>query len=62
MHPVLARRRPWALGAVVAGAVVAGAAAGAAAAYVAGRLGTQDAPGALDPEQVVAVVDRPEDH
>jgi membrane protein DedA with SNARE-associated domain len=57
MSAVLARRWPWALA-----AVVAGAATGAAAAYVAGRLGTQDAPGALDPEQVVAVVDRPEDH
>lgn len=52
--PVGVRRWRWAVG-----AAVAGAAAGAAVAYVASRLRTQDAPGALDPEQVEAVVDRP---
>jgi hypothetical protein len=50
----LVRRWPWAVS-----AAMAGAAAGVAAAYVVGRLRTQDVPGALDPEQMVAVVDRP---
>ena len=49
------RRWPWALGAALAGAV-----GGAAVAYVAGRLQGPDAPGAQEPEQLQAVVDRPE--
>lgn len=53
--PFAVRRWPWAVG-----AAVAGAAAGAAAAYVLSRLRTQDAPGALEPDEVEAVVDRPE--
>ena len=48
-----ARRWPWAVGAALAGAT-----AGAAVAYVVGRLSTPDAPDALEPEQVQAVVDR----
>ena len=50
----LLRRWRWA-----GSAAVAGAAAGVAAAYVVGRLRPQDALDALDPESVVAVVDRP---
>lgn len=53
--PVAVRRWPWAVGAAVAGAL-----AGAAVAYVASRLRTQDAPDAIEPEQVQAVVDRPD--
>ena len=52
--PVSVRRWPWAVG-----AAVAGAAAGVAVAYVVQRLHTQDPPGAVDPETVEAVVDRP---
>ena len=48
---------PWAVTAAVAGAV-----AGVAAAGVVRRLSTRDAPDALDPEQLRADVDRPEDH
>lgn len=51
--PTAARRWPVALT-----AAIAGAAAGAAVALVLRRLRTQDAPGALEPEQVEAVVDR----
>ena len=54
--PIGARRWPWA---VVA--AVAGAAAGAAVATLVGRLVGQDAPGAQEPEDVQAVVDRPGD-
>ena len=53
---VRARRWPWALA-----ASVAGAAAGAAVAYAARRVQGQDDPGAVEPEQVRAVVDRPDD-
>jgi len=49
------RRWPWALGAALAGAV-----GGAAVAYVAGRLQVPDALGAQEPEQLQAVVDRPD--
>lgn len=51
--PVAVRRWPWALG-----AAVLGAAAGAGVAYVLQRVVGQDAPGAQDPEDVQAVVDR----
>ena len=51
-----APRWPWALA-----AVVAGAAAGAAVAYAARRVQGQDRPDAVDPQQLRAVVDRPED-
>jgi hypothetical protein len=51
-----ARRWPWALA-----ATVAGAAAGAAVAYAVRRVDGQDRPGAVDPEQLEAVVDRPDD-
>ena len=50
--PVAVRRWPWAVG-----AALAGAAAGAAAAYATRRLRTTDAPEAVEPEQVEAVVD-----
>lgn len=53
---VPARRWPWALA-----ATVAGAAAGAAVAYAARRVDGTDSPGAVEPEQVRAVVDRPLD-
>jgi len=48
-----ARRWPWALAATVAGAAAGAAVAGAA------RRG-QDRAGAVDPQQVQAVVDRPD--
>jgi hypothetical protein len=54
--PVGVRRWPWAVT-----AAVVGAAAGAAVAMLAGRLLGQDAPGAQDPEDVQAVVDRAKD-
>jgi hypothetical protein len=50
------RRWPWALA-----ATVAGAAAGAAVAYAVRRVQGQDRPGAVEPEQLQAVVDRPDD-
>jgi hypothetical protein len=53
--PVAVRRWPWAVG-----AALAGAAAGAVAAYAVQRLRTQDAPDAVEPEQLQAVVDRPD--
>ena len=53
---VPARRWPWAVA-----AVVAGGAAGAAAAYAVRRVEGTDAPGAVEPDQVQAVVDRPDD-
>ena len=49
------RRWRWALA-----AAVAGAAAGAAVAYAVRRVEGQDAPGAVEPEQLQAVVDRPD--
>ena len=49
------RRWPWAFG-----AAVAGAAAGAVVALAIGRVRTADVPGAQDPEELQAVVDRPE--
>lgn len=52
--PVGVRRWPWALA-----AAALGAAAGAAVALFVGRVLGQDAPGAQDPEDVQAVVDRP---
>lgn len=52
--PVAVRRWPWAVG-----AAVAGAAAAAAVTWAVGRLRTSDAPDALEPEEVQAVVDRP---
>ncbi|MBW3551714.1 MAG: hypothetical protein KY442_13295, partial [Proteobacteria bacterium] len=54
--PVGARRWPWA---VLAAAV--GAAAGAGVALLVGRLIGEDAPGAQEPEELQAVVDRPTD-
>jgi hypothetical protein len=53
-RPAVARRWPWAVGAAVLGALVGGLVAA-----VLRRVGGGDAPGALDPEDVVAVVDRP---
>ncbi len=50
------RRWPWALA-----AAVAGAAAGGGVAHVARRLAGQDRPGAVEPEQLRAVVDRPDE-
>jgi hypothetical protein len=50
------RRWPWALAAVVAGAV-----AGGGVAYAVRRVEGVDAPGAVEPEQLRAVVDRPDD-
>ncbi len=52
---VPARRWPWALAATAAGAL-----AGACVAYAVRRVEGQDSPGAVEPEQLVAVVDRPE--
>lgn len=52
--PVAVRRWPWAVG-----AAVAGAGAGVGVAFLLRRLRTQDAPDAVDPDQVEAVVDRP---
>ena len=49
------RRWPWAVA-----AVLAGAAAGAAVAYAAPRVQGQDGPGAVEPEQLQAVVDHPD--
>ena len=49
------RRWPWALA-----ATVAGAAAGAAVAYAVRRVEGQDRPDAVEPEQLQAVVDRPD--
>ncbi len=54
-EPVEVRRWPWALG-----AAVAGAAAGTAVAFAMEQVRPPDAPGALDPAEVQAVVDRPE--
>jgi hypothetical protein len=51
-----ARRWPWALA-----ATVAGAAAGGGVAYAVRRVAGQDPPGAVEPAQLRAVVDRPED-
>jgi outer membrane lipoprotein SlyB len=51
-----ARRWPWALAATVAGAV-----AGTAVAYAVRRVQGQDRPGAVEPDQVRAVVDRADD-
>ena len=50
------RRWPWALA-----ASLAGAAAGAAVAYAVRRSWWGERPGAVDPEQVEAVVDRPDE-
>ena len=50
------RRWPWALA-----AVLAGAAAGGAVAYAVRRVEGTDAPGAVELDQVQAVVDRPDD-
>jgi hypothetical protein len=50
------RRWPWALA-----ASLAGAAAGGAVALAVRRVQGQDRPGAVDPEQLQAVVDRPDD-
>ena len=50
------RRWPWAVAAVVAGAC-----AGGAVAYVLRRVQGTDAPGAVDPDELLAVVDRPDD-
>ena len=55
--PVSVRRWPWALA-----AAGAGAAAGVGVAIVLSRLRTQDAPDALEPEQLKAVVDRADSH
>jgi hypothetical protein len=51
-----ARRWPWALA-----ATVAGAAAGGGVAYAVRRVAGQDRPGAVEPEQLQAVVDRQDD-
>ncbi len=53
---VPARRWPWALA-----ATMAGAAAGAAVAYAVRRVEGTESPGAVEPEQLRAVVDRPDD-
>ena len=53
---VPARRWPWAVA-----AVVAGGAAGAAVAYAVRRVEGVDSPEAVDPQEVQAVVDRPDD-
>jgi hypothetical protein len=53
---VPSRRWPWALAATAAGAL-----AGACVAYAVRRVEGQDNPGAVEPEQLVAVVDRPDD-
>ena len=53
--PEPVRRWRWALA-----AAVVGAAAGAAVAYAVRRVEGQDAPGAVEPEQLQAVVDRPD--
>jgi hypothetical protein len=52
--PVAARRWPWAVA-----AAVAGAAAGVAVAMIVRRLAHEDPPGAQDPEDLEAVIDRP---
>ena len=52
--PTAVRRWPWALAAAALGAV-----AGGALAVLVRRLGGQDAPGAQEPEELEAVVDRP---
>ena len=51
-----ARRWPWALA-----ATIAGAAAGAGVAYAVRRVWWVDRPDAVDPEQLEAVVDRPDE-
>ena len=53
---VPARRWPWWLMATLAGALV-----GAAVAVAVRRVRGQDGPDAVEPDQVEAVVDRPED-
>lgn len=52
--PTAVRRWPWAVAAAALGAV-----AGGALAVLVRRLGGQDAPGAQEPEELEAVVDRP---
>lgn len=52
--PTAVRRWPWALAAAALGAV-----AGGAVAVLVRRLAGQDPPGAQEPEELVAVVDRP---
>ena len=52
--PVAVRRWPWAVA-----AAVTGAATGVAVVLVLARLRTRDAPGALEPEELRAVIDRP---
>ena len=52
--PVAVRRWPWAIA-----AAAAGAAAGVLVAVAVRRLSRPDPPGALDPEDVQAVIDRP---
>ena len=52
--PVAVARWPWALA-----AAVAGAAAGIAVAIAVRRMSRPDAPGAQDPEDLQAVIDRP---
>ena len=57
VHGTTRRARwPWALAATVAGAV-----AGAAVAYAVRRVEGEDRPDAVEPEQLQAVVDRPDD-
>jgi hypothetical protein len=55
-EPRQGRRWPWALA-----ATVAGAAAGTAVAYAVRRVVFHDRPGAVEPEQLRAVVDRPDE-
>lgn len=52
--PVAVRRWPWAVGAAVAGAALGGVVA-----YLLGRVSPTDPPGAQEPHEVRAVVDRP---
>ena len=52
--PTAVRRWPWALA-----AAILGAAAGSGVAVLVRRLEGQDAPGAQDPSELEAVVDRP---
>lgn len=52
--PTAVRRWPWALGAAVLGALAAGGLSACVR-----RLAGQDAPGAVEPDELQAVVDRP---
>ncbi len=53
--PTAVRRWPWALGAAVLGALAAGGLS-----LLVHRLAGEDAPGAVEPDDLQAVVDRPD--